>query len=99
MPTSKAVVEFSPAAKVELQRAVDWYEDQAGLGEPIRSAVLRATDRIAMAPERWPTRRGTRRYVMRRFPYTIAYLTDGATVRIVAFAHHSRGPAGWENRR
>jgi hypothetical protein len=46
--------------------------------------IDKATNRIAMAPKRWPVRRGTHRYVMRRLPYTIAYLTDGATVKIVA---------------
>jgi toxin ParE1/3/4 len=100
VPTSSVVVvDFSPAANADLRGAVDWYEDRAGLGETIRSAVLRATNRIAMAPERWPVRRGTHRYVMRWFPYTIAYLTDGATVQIVAVAHHSLDPASWENRR
>jgi plasmid stabilization system protein ParE len=99
VPASNVVVDFSPAARADLRGAVDWYEDKAGLGESIRSAVLNATNRIAMAPKRWPVRRGTHRYVMRRLPYTIAYLTDGATVKIVAVAHHSLDLASWENRR
>jgi plasmid stabilization system protein ParE len=35
---------------------------------------------------------------MRRYPYTIVYLTRGATVTIVAVAHQKRDPASWENR-
>jgi hypothetical protein len=61
-------------------------------------AIRSAIDVIAVAPERWPIRRGKHRYVMRRYPYTIAYLTDGKVVSIVAVAHQSRDPASWQDR-
>ena len=98
MPASKVPVDFSPAAQADLRDAILWYEEHAGLGESLRSAVLAATNVIAMAPERWPIRRGNHRYVMRRFPYTIAYLTDGAVVTIVAVAHQKRDPGSWQDR-
>jgi plasmid stabilization system protein ParE len=61
-------------------------------------AIRNAMDVIAAAPERWPIRRGKHRFVMRLYPYTIAYLSDGKTVTIVAVAHHSRDPASWQDR-
>jgi hypothetical protein len=35
---------------------------------------------------------------MQRFPYTIAYLTDGKKITIIAVAHHKRDPASWQDR-
>jgi plasmid stabilization system protein ParE len=96
---SKAPVAFSSAARADLRQAISWYEEQAGLGDVLAVAIHKATDVIAAAPERWPVRRGKHRYVMRRYPYTIAYLTDGKAVTIVAVAHHSRDPASWQDRR
>jgi plasmid stabilization system protein ParE len=79
---------------------VERYEEQREeLGEIFRSAVRYAIDTfIAPSPLRWPVRRGKHRYVMRRSPYTIAYLTDGERVAIAAVAHQKRDPASWEER-
>lgn len=99
MPANSVVV-FSPAARADLRDAVERYEEQReGLGEIFRSAVRHAIETfVAPSPLRWPIRRGKHRYVMRRFPYTIAYLTDGERVAIAAVAHQKRDPASWENR-
>jgi plasmid stabilization system protein ParE len=96
---SSAVV-FSAAARADLRDAVARYEEQReGLGELFHSAVRHAIEiLIAPSPRRWPARHGTHRYVMRRFPYTIAYLTDGVRVSIAAVAHHKRDPASWQQR-
>ena len=100
MPASNVVVVFSPAARADLRDAVSQYQEQReGRGETFRSAVRHAIDKfIAPAPQRWPVRRGKHRYVMRRFPYTIAYLTDGTRIMIVAIAHQKRDPASWQER-
>jgi hypothetical protein len=61
--------------------------------------VRRAAAIVADAPERWPLKDGMRRYVLGRFPYTIAYRFDDAVVFIIAIAHHGREPGSWSSRR
>jgi plasmid stabilization system protein ParE len=97
---SNVVVAFSPAARADLRRAVSRYEqEREGLGAIFQAAVRHAIEaKIAPAPHRWPVRHGKHRYVMRRFPYTVAYLTDSARVSIVAIAHQKRDPDSWEDR-
>ena len=41
---------------------------------------------------------GTHRYVLHRFPYTIAYRIEKEQVESVAVAHHKRDPESWEGR-
>jgi plasmid stabilization system protein ParE len=53
---------------------------------------------ILRAPGRWPVQDGTHRYVLRRFPYTIAYRVVAGQVVIMAVAHHRREPGSWEGR-
>jgi plasmid stabilization system protein ParE len=54
--------------------------------------VRAAADLISSGPERWPTKNGLRRYVLRRFPFTIAYRFASDFVEILAVAHHGRDP-------
>jgi plasmid stabilization system protein ParE len=55
--------------------------------------------RIVENPGRWPLKDGSHRYVLQRFPYTVAYVVEGQLVSIVAVAHHSRDPDSWKDRR
>ena len=90
---------FERAARADLRHGVFWYEEkQEGLGGRFATDVQRAIDLILRAPDRWPIRLGTRRYVLRRFPYTIAYRATANEVIIMAVAHHRLDPGSWENR-
>jgi toxin ParE1/3/4 len=40
----------------------------------------------------------TRRYVLRRFPYTVAYRVTDNELIIVAIAHQRLDPGTWEER-
>jgi plasmid stabilization system protein ParE len=70
-------------------------------------AVARRFDRLIKRtvalildnPDRWPVKDGSHRYVLRRFPYTVAYVVESQLVSIIAVAHHSRDPASWKDRR
>jgi hypothetical protein len=39
-----------------------------------------------------------RRYVMRRFPYSIIYVIVDDQLRVLSVAHHSRRPGYWQDR-
>jgi plasmid stabilization system protein ParE len=100
VPRDRVPVRFSAEAKADFRDAAFWYEEQRpGLGEEFSRAVSAAAHLIATGPERWPTKHGLRRYVLRRFPYTIAYRFASGSVEILAVAHHSRDPASWTDRR
>jgi len=45
-----------------------------------------------------PFRLGLRRWVVRRFPYSMFYRTEAERVYILALAHHRRKPGYWEHR-
>jgi len=94
-----ARVRFSRQARTDLKRAAIWYESRrSGLGKAFVDAVHLAVDLIAEGPKRWPLRNGTHRFVLRRFPYTIAYRITDTEVVVLAVAHHRIDPAAWESR-
>jgi plasmid stabilization system protein ParE len=87
-------------ALVDLDNAVRGYaalNEQAALD--FRGAVEEAIARIVEYPEAWPPHEhGTRRYVLRRFPYSIVYQTAGGMIRVVAVANARRQPGYWVDR-
>jgi len=90
---------FEREARADLRHGVLWYEEKReGLGARFAADVQTAIDLILRAPHRWPVRQGTRRYTLRRFPYTIAYRVVGGEVVILAVAHHRLDPGSWQNR-
>jgi toxin ParE1/3/4 len=42
--------------------------------------------------------RGRRRYLRKRFPYSLIYTVCGEEIRIWAVAHHNRRPGYWRER-
>ena len=96
-------VRFHPAASAEAEAAVRWYEERVpGLGDDFRVEVVRAVDRIADAPLRWPASPydpRARRYLLLRFPYSIVYVVDpDGAVTVAAVAHAKRRPGYWQRR-
>ena len=87
-------------ADLELAASVAFYERQrGGLGLEFEAAAREAVSTTQRSPERFPVRReGTRRYIMRRFPFIIYYLEMPDFLWIVAFAHTSRKPNYWRAR-
>jgi plasmid stabilization system protein ParE len=45
-----------------------------------------------------PWRARTRRFTLRRFPYSVIYRIDGEEVRVIALAHQRRRPEYWSGR-
>jgi plasmid stabilization system protein ParE len=100
VPRDKVPIHFSAPAKADFRDSVFWYEEQRpGLGDEFARAVRAAAHLIASGPERWPAKHGLRRYLLRRFPYTIVYRFASGSVEILAVAHQRRDPASWTDRR
>ncbi len=95
-----AEVEFHPEAIAEFDFAVDWYLERS---EQSARDFMREVDdaiaSIAANPQMWAEYvHGTRRYVLRHFPYLVVYLLQETRVEIVAIAHGRRRPGYWAKR-
>jgi toxin ParE1/3/4 len=93
-------VRFHPAARRELRRAVEFYDDRASqLGNDLLGEVMRVVQEIGEHPGAGSQHvADTRRLVTRRFPFSVVYSIRGEQIVIVAVAHHSRAPGYWSGR-
>jgi len=90
-----------PSALAELQDAADFYTDRANrdLGLAFVAEFERAANMVLENPTRGALFRGTRRrFLLRRFPYSIIYQVATDELRVIAVAHHRRRPAYWASR-
>jgi plasmid stabilization system protein ParE len=91
---------FHPEARLEFRGSIQWYREQsppAAVG--FRLEVAAVIREILEAPDRWPKYLyGTRRVVLRRFPFSIIYLDEPVAVILVAVAHSKRKPGYWKRR-
>jgi toxin ParE1/3/4 len=93
---------IAQAALAELQDAAAFYTDKANaeLGLAFVAEFDRGANFLLANPLIGTPFRGTsRRYVLRRFPYSIIYRTSADQVQIVAVAHHRRRPGYWTKRK
>jgi plasmid stabilization system protein ParE len=77
-----------------------WYRERSEIAAAAFVAELdRAVEQISNNPERWP-RHGhdTRRFVLRRFPFSVIYRIASAEAEIIAVAHGRRRPNYWKGR-
>ena len=93
-------VSYLADARREVIEAFNWYfERSPQAAEAFLHEVDRAIALIAEAPDLWPSfERETRRYVLRRFPFSIIYRTLGNRLEVVAVAHDKRRPGYWHSR-
>jgi toxin ParE1/3/4 len=94
-------VEIHPDALAETEAARQWYQVRSA---DAAAAFLAELDlgigSIRTAPDLYPHYiSGTRRYLMRRFPYLIVYRLVEGTIQVVAVAHSRRKPGYWKARR
>lgn len=90
-----------PPALAELQEAADFYADRANrdLGLAFVAEFERAAAMVLENPTLGSAFRGSsRRYLLRRFPYSIIYQVTPDALRVVAVAHHRRRPGYWASR-
>lgn len=93
-------VELHPAAVAEAAEIRAWYAERApAVATALVEELDRAITAIAERPERWPAFvHGTRRYLLRRFPYSVVFRVEASRILIVAFVHGRRRPGYWRSR-
>ncbi|MEO7861103.1 MAG: type II toxin-antitoxin system RelE/ParE family toxin, partial [Nitrospirales bacterium] len=61
--------------------------------------ITAAISRIREAPDTWPEyRRGTRRFLVHRFPFAVIYSQRSTGLLVVAVMHLKRRPGYWTSR-
>jgi len=93
-------IEVSPAAEAEMIGAFEWYwmqSESAALGfdAEVRAALvaLRQTPQVSL-----PYLLGTRRMLLKRYPFFVVFRESPPTIQIIAVAHMKRRPGYWKNR-
>ena len=95
------IVTLHEGAAADYDAAFEWYAERSpDAARRFDVTVERAIKEIARYPKRWPLGSyGTRRCLLRGFPYLLIYRELGAEViQILAVAHTSRRPGYWRRR-
>lgn len=94
---SRFVIALAPRVESDISDAFTWYRERNALAaDAFRSDVFDAIERIATAPlAAAADEKGTRKRVLRRFPYSVVYEVLESTVTVLAVAHHRRRPSYW----
>jgi len=93
-------VAIHPAALAELRSAILWYlERNETAAFNFAVEVDRAVALVVQSPARWPAgERGTRKFVLQRFPFAIVYRELADSIQVLAVAHGRRRPGYWQDR-
>jgi plasmid stabilization system protein ParE len=93
-------VYFTPAARVDFLDAFDWYETASpGLGNRFRDETDAVMQLIADNPQMFAEiYRGTRRALLKKFPYGLFYRIETDAIFVIACFHSSRDPRVWQQR-
>ena len=98
----KYVLEFLEEAVVDLRESFIWYESKKiGLGQEFYNCVRDGIKKIQNSPSRFQRiLRNVRKYVLKKFPFTIFYTLneENYNIKIIAIYHNSRNPYIWQNR-
>ncbi len=91
---------FLEEAFNELYEARTWYDEQRiGLSDRFLICVNNALVTIAVTPEIYAVvYKKIRRVVVKHFPYSIFYIIEDMTVKIIAVFNDRRHPNEWKRR-
>jgi plasmid stabilization system protein ParE len=93
-------LEYLDAALEEAEAAARWYtarSEAAALG--FADEIDAAASAIERLPNAWPAyEHGTRRFLLRRYPFSVVYRIEPDRILIVAVAHGHRRPGYWLSR-
>jgi len=93
---------FHSEARREIRQAAAYYEGQRqNLGREFRIEVEGAVQHLRETPQAYPDHdnQGTRKLVLRRFPFNLFFVELESSIWIAAVAHHKRRPGYWWGRR
>jgi len=93
-------ISLHPEAAAEAEVARSWYEArEEGLGSAFVEELDRALALIRERPEIWPIYlAGTRRFLIRRFPFAVIYRIHSSIIQVLAIGHLKRRPGYWKSR-
>ena len=85
---------IKPEAVGDLSEAFEWYEERReGLGYDFLLQVEAGLRFIENNPFVFPEKyKGTRRYLIKRFPYKIVYIVEDSKVIVLGILHGRRDP-------
>jgi plasmid stabilization system protein ParE len=96
------IVSISPEAERELIDGALFYAGQANaeLGLAFLVEFERALEILREHPNLGaPWRAMTRRFPLRRFPYSVLYVVKDLELQVIALAHQRRRPGYWSSRK
>jgi toxin ParE1/3/4 len=92
-------LEIHPSALEALKFALSWYLERN------ETAALKFAAELDRAMELWSRHHnppagdhGSRKFVLRRFPFAIFYQEMQAVIQVLAIAHGHRRPGYWKDR-
>ena len=94
-------LEYLEEALEEAEAAARWWyaERSVSAAAGFSREIDTAESAIVEFPDAWPPfDHGTRRYLLRRYPFRMIYRVESRRVLIVAVAHGHRRPAYWKSR-
>ena len=95
-----AELQLESLASQDIEDAYSWDEScRIGLGEEFLTALDAMIQSIRRMPELYGLEyKHYRRGLLRRFPYSVLYEYDGATVTVHCVFHCSRDSDSWQQR-
>src|SRR5271154_5497736 len=92
--------QFHDEAAAEYDAAFEWYlERSPDAALKFDAEVERAFTEVVQSPRRWAVgSHGTRRFLLRQFPFILIYREQASAIQIMAVAHTSRRPGYWKER-
>ncbi|MQM30930.1 MAG: addiction module toxin RelE [Candidatus Accumulibacter phosphatis] len=96
------IYSLHPEAESDLREAAEYYRERGG--NPLAQALFAEFEHAMHLLLEHPMLgavwlHGSRRLVIKHFPYSIAYSLAGQDLRVLAIVHHSRRPGYWRKRK
>jgi plasmid stabilization system protein ParE len=93
-------IEFHSDARAEADASFEYYLQRSPrAAEAFCRELENALRQIQVGLEKWPKYlHGTRRYLLKRFPFVIVYRLTEVRIEILAVAHGRRRPGYWADR-
>jgi toxin ParE1/3/4 len=97
---AKLRIEIHIEAHEEEEKAFAWYRERSlEAADAFVQEIEQARLAIQESPESWAEYlHGTRRYLLKRFPYVVVYRISADRIEVVAIAHGRRKTSYWAER-